>query len=452
MAWLARSIANSLKLDEDDEDDQKQRVGGDDETVSNQSSQSPRGVKEDITELTKTLRSQFWGVASFLSPPPSSSPDLKERTDHARVGEDEDEDLIAGIKNDFAEIGGRFRTGISKLSGNLPVSEFRTGISKLSGNLPVSEFTKIASNFLQLSSEDVDLKDYDKDLGVTEELVAFVKDLVMHPETWLDFPIPDDEDDDSFNDFEMTDAQYEHALAVERLAPSLASLRIELCPEYMSENCFWRIYFVLVHPILSKDDALLLSTPQVLEARAMLSHELQKTNTLPTEAGSSEANAVIVEPLDVPHEPLPETATVRIVSTIESSDFETDKHPIESKEIQIVDKSIIEETASSSRLINVQVDDEEEDDADDWLNDEEETSSVSAIEGRANTNHPLGEDDEDVSFSDLEEEDEGDVKVTYKKVTNSGSDSSNKNSPDWVQLEEVKVKKESNDWLNVDEL
>lgn len=61
----------------------------------------------------------------------------------------------------------------------------------------------------------------------------------------------------------MADAQYEHALAVERLAPSLASLRIELCPEYMTENCFWRIYFVLVHPKVTKDDALLLSTPQV---------------------------------------------------------------------------------------------------------------------------------------------------------------------------------------------
>lgn len=66
-----------------------------------------------------------------------------------------------------------------------------------------------------------------------------------------------------FSDFELADAQYEHALAVERLAPSLASLRIELCPEYMTENCFWRIYFVLVHPKLSKDHALLLSTPQV---------------------------------------------------------------------------------------------------------------------------------------------------------------------------------------------
>jgi len=61
----------------------------------------------------------------------------------------------------------------------------------------------------------------------------------------------------------MSDAQQEHALAVEHLAPRLAALRIELCPGYMSEGCFWKIYFVLLHPRLSKHDAELLSTPQV---------------------------------------------------------------------------------------------------------------------------------------------------------------------------------------------
>lgn len=180
----------------------------------------------------------------------------------------------------------------------------------------------------------------------------------------------------------------------------------------------------------------------------MLSHD----------AEHSEANAVIVEPLAVVDNPSTESATVKTVNPIVSSDFETDKHPIESKEIQVVDKSVIEErntsTASSSRFIDVQVEDQEEDDVDDWLNDEETSESVSAIEGRATTNHPLGEDEEDVSFSDLEEDDEdqGDVKVSYKNVTNSSSDSSNKNSPDWIQLKEVKEKKASNDWLAVDEI
>lgn len=66
-----------------------------------------------------------------------------------------------------------------------------------------------------------------------------------------------------FSDFDMSDAQQEHALAVERLTPTLAALRMELCPGYMSESCFWKIYFVLLRPRLSKEDAEILSTPQV---------------------------------------------------------------------------------------------------------------------------------------------------------------------------------------------
>ncbi|KAG5001202.1 hypothetical protein JHK87_022274 [Glycine soja] len=54
-----------------------------------------------------------------------------------------------------------------------------------------------------------------------------------------------------------------HALAVEHLTPSLAALRIELCPGYMSDGNFWKIYFVLMHPRLSKTDAAILSTPQL---------------------------------------------------------------------------------------------------------------------------------------------------------------------------------------------
>jgi hypothetical protein len=48
------------------------------------------------------------------------------------------------------------------------------------------------------------------------------------------------------------------------MAPELADLRIELCPSHMSEGCFWKIYFVLLHPKLAKEEAELLSTPQVI--------------------------------------------------------------------------------------------------------------------------------------------------------------------------------------------
>ena len=56
----------------------------------------------------------------------------------------------------------------------------------------MSEITKIASNFLQLGSEE----EIGDAVGVTEEVLAFARNISMHPETWLDFPLPDDGDSD----------------------------------------------------------------------------------------------------------------------------------------------------------------------------------------------------------------------------------------------------------------
>lgn len=64
-------------------------------------------------------------------------------------------------------------------------------------------------------------------------------------------------------DFDMSDAQREHVMEIERLAPRLMALRIELCPCHMSNGYFWKVYFVLLHSRLSKTEAEALSTPQV---------------------------------------------------------------------------------------------------------------------------------------------------------------------------------------------
>ncbi|PWA39813.1 BSD-like protein [Artemisia annua] len=120
-----------------------------------------RGVKEDLSEITKTLTRQFWGVASFLAPPPpEQSPENQSEPSDL---EEDAREPITGIRRDFAEIGGRFRSGIEKL----------------------------ATNLLQLSPEDEEVV---KAVGVTEEVVAFVRDITLHPETWLDFPLPDDDE------------------------------------------------------------------------------------------------------------------------------------------------------------------------------------------------------------------------------------------------------------------
>lgn len=452
MSWWAQKIADTLRLDDDDQDEDEE----DNLHNHNQSPENPksagddhRGVKEDLSELTKTLSRQFWGVASFLAPPPS------DQTTEAAAGPSDA--AAGGIRSDLAEIGGKFRSGISKLSDNI----VRT------------DFTKIASDLLQLGV--VEERD-EVAVGVTEEVVAFARDIAMHPETWLDFPLPSDDDEDE--EFEMSDAQQEHALAVERLAPRLAALRIELCPGYMSESCFWMIYFVLLHPRLDKHDAELLSAPEIVKARGMLTQEMQN-RAVP----NLEQNQPITESYysgdtsAMPHEkqsfvspnsqfesiPL-EAVPAEPNSSILNDKFATDKHPILSSELPIIDKSVTEEHPINKPSSSSKVDENFEDEADDWLKEESLDTH-----GAGTSTIPI-ENDEDVSFSDLEEDD-ADASTSYKKAAY-GSDSSTRESRDWVQLgrsstdstkdintvgtEQVSApnseSKESSDWLDLEEI
>ncbi|GJY78528.1 hypothetical protein Tco_0484329 [Tanacetum coccineum] len=183
-SWFTRSIANTLQLNNnDDVTSQKPQQSDDEEESQSDSPLTPgRGVKEDLSEITKTLTRQFWGVASFLAPPPAEQ---QSQPSPENQSEPSDLEPITGIRRDFAEIGGRFRSGIEKLSSNIDVSEI----------------TKLATNLLQLSPEDEEVV---KAVGVTEEVVAFVRDITLHPETWLDFPLPDDHDDDDQGLYNMS--------------------------------------------------------------------------------------------------------------------------------------------------------------------------------------------------------------------------------------------------------
>lgn len=464
-SWLA-NLANSLGVDDDDDDDDEEEIKNKNQSSSPQKQQSPkqnqhtdnaetsevpgRGVKEDLSELTKTLTRQLWGVASFLAPPPSVPPppppprshsisdwNRWDSTDPSVSSEISDSEIsdtsrISGIRNDFAEIGGRFKNEISRLSNHKAVSEF----------------SKIASGFLPFGSEGGEYEDVvGSAVGVTKEVLAFARNISMHPETWLDFPLSDDEDSD---DFDMSDAQQEHALAVERLAPRLAALRIEICPGYMSEGCFWKIYFVLLHPRLNKHDAELLSTPQIVEARALLTQDLQNRSKAQESARATsfgnESSYSLKEDQypssDVPSENTP------LKTFACDTDIETEKHPVVSTEMQIVDKSVVEEdpahknkdisVTSSSKFSNQKYEDEDDGDGDDWPDDES-----TDMGGYSGANVPLG-NEEDVSFSDLEDDDDKAAPTSSKAVR------SGKESRDWVHADDDI--KDSNDWLNVDEV
>ncbi|XP_021717967.1 uncharacterized protein LOC110685755 [Chenopodium quinoa] len=517
MSWLT-SIANSLKLDDYEEEDDATTTNsrenqpfrpqnpnnGDDQQINTRNTDSadssspsdhqtttPRGVKDDLSEFSKTLTRQLWGVASFLAPPPPSQ--ISDRDPQIDDYDPDTGDLagITGIRNDLSEIGGRFRSGISKLSTNKAVSEF----------------SKIASNILQFASEeDLSIEDYAKRgvVGATEEVVAFARDVAMHPETWIDFPLPDDDEDE---DFDLSDAQQEHALAVERLAPELAALRTELCLGYMNEGSFWKIYFVLVHPRLSRQDAEILATPQIMRARAMLTQELHtpgKSSSYDSKSGKESVNATELsheEHLSVPVADTTEYIPVEISAVDPASsaveDVEIDKHPITSTEIPVIDKAVVgevnkktidsEEPTSNTNKSNVDVaeevskkqmdinkptpaisksiDQKDEEDVDDWL--KEDSTEGGSFKG---TSYQVGNDD-DVSFSDLEEDD--DVPTSYKKSGNENSFA--KESSDWIQLSSrssdsskdsnaksvnrsgsntanAHKNKESNDWLDVEDI
>lgn len=203
MSWMARSLSNSSisvhssGRDDDhiadpattgepkalDSGDRGGEVEGEDEDDPN------RGVKGDLSEFSRAVARQFWGVASFLAPPPHSSAVENERPSDAEAHreaqrmEASDSASMGGIKSDFSEIGGKFRSGFSKLSANIGVSEI----------------SKIASNLLPFGAEEEeDEENFGSEIiGITDEVMSFVHNISMHAETWLDFPLlSDDEDSD----------------------------------------------------------------------------------------------------------------------------------------------------------------------------------------------------------------------------------------------------------------
>ncbi|XP_022772926.1 uncharacterized protein LOC111315469 [Durio zibethinus] len=455
MSWLARSLANSLRLDDnesassgDEENDvvtnesrsslpQRHKIENE-ETMAEQQSLSPeqlaelqsRGVKEDLTELKQSLTRQLWGVASFLAPPPPPPPppprfstqfnrqsndrsfsnlNQSEPLDQSLSGDEEDHSdsaAVGGIRDDFTEIGGR----LSKMASDY---------------FPFGSGENEEEN--EMENENEEDREFNA-VGITDEVLAFARNIAHHPETWLDFPLDPDED---LADFDMSIAQRDHAMVVEYLAPRLAALRIELCPCHMSDSYFWKVYFVLLHSRLNKNDAETLSTPQVMETRALWMKELQKQMKPETDSyGRSTSrlgdNSGIMHEDFIPSSSSyftietmsPRTYTSEPASSI-TTDYETEKHPVESTEMPFVDKSVIEEklvsntedkhhlVGPSSKILIPTFEDEEID----WP--EVDDCEFGGYSGAA----ICVENEEDISFSDLEDVDDSSTPTISKIVT-----------------------------------
>ncbi|XP_074591896.1 uncharacterized protein LOC141847727 [Curcuma longa] len=221
-----------------------------------------RGVRDDLSELGR----QLLDIACFLSPllapahhdspPPSPRPASSPSPPPSRASAR----ALVGILRDLSEISGGFRSGLSRLSGAL------RGLADRDR----------ASDDRTVESSDV---------GVSEDVLEFVDDLVKCPESWLEFPVPIDDE------FDMSHAQREHISTVQHFKPSLQSLRLRLCPTSLSEDSFWKIYFALLHPKLNKHDSELLSTCQIVDSMRIKAKEISNREATQSHVPDSQSLA-----------------------------------------------------------------------------------------------------------------------------------------------------------------
>lgn len=178
MSWLARSIATSLRLDDNDDDNNnhisddfadKIAAGETDSDQTDDDEQRGGGMKEDFSELKQTLTRQIWGVASFLAPPPPPPPlpNLRQRPD-----------LSAGDRSLEAS-GEEIEVDSAKCRSG--------GYRDLAQMLPYRLEDQIGGA-----------------VGITEESLAFASNIAHHPETWLDFPLFEEEEEINGNFYVST--------------------------------------------------------------------------------------------------------------------------------------------------------------------------------------------------------------------------------------------------------
>ncbi|KAF9613837.1 hypothetical protein IFM89_012369 [Coptis chinensis] len=250
-------------------------------------------------------------------------------------------------------------------------------------------------------------------VGISEEALEFVREISLRPQCWTDFPLALDD-----IDFDMSSAQREHASTVEHLAPSLADLKMNLCPSNMKEEHFWMIYFILLHPRLHKHDVELLSTAQIVETRDILLQTLQKRTNAQLQTSTADGLSLEVNE--------------------NGNDIQEERSSVEEK--KVFGKTVIAE-------------DQEDLDVYKWLEEDVETGPF------FNSRNQLG-NEQDVSFSDLEDDDNDTSSSNPAKNIHLSSPNE---SSGWVQLSENSKpsqpasqqkdseSEESNEWLTVDE-
>lgn len=225
MSWVARSLASSLRLDEDDadaDDDEECDVAPnqphDSPSTSpkdheyhhsqhqQQQQQQPqfnelgseneplRGVQEDLNVFKQTLTRQFWGMASFLAPPPTDS-----HSSFPSDGQTQSDPLASTCNrsdpSDQCVSGNGEESEAQRIGGDSSDIEYASFGREASGTKGTNR-TLIPFGSESVGYEESEMEEdiFERAVGITDEVLAFARNISMHPETWLDFPIDEEED------------------------------------------------------------------------------------------------------------------------------------------------------------------------------------------------------------------------------------------------------------------
>lgn len=141
----------------------------------------------------------------------------------------------------------------SKKADQIKVEAFKRAdqIKNLAGEIEIPiqiQIPKIASNESIVGSEELER------FGVTDELREFVKGITI--DTFRDFPMQDEPEASEVPTVsnirqDLNEWQARHATLVLSSVKEISKFRYELCPRYMKERKFWRIYFILVNNYVS---------------------------------------------------------------------------------------------------------------------------------------------------------------------------------------------------------
>uniref|UniRef100_A0A0D9WMG5 BSD domain-containing protein n=1 Tax=Leersia perrieri TaxID=77586 RepID=A0A0D9WMG5_9ORYZ len=232
-----------------------------------------RGVRDDLTELGRHILD----IACFLHPllapahivdSPPATPTSRHHHHHRRRSPSPrpstppSPSILAGILADLAEIGGSFTRRAAPLPDPTSFSAAAAAAAAAEEESP-QPASSTASSPPAPAAAAVD--------GLADDVVGAAQALAARPEAWIDFPVLA-LDENSV----ISNIQRDHMEAIEKLVPDLASLRARLCPSYMDDDIFWKIYFTLLeyatvllisvnHLYLQEDDNVRGSVHQVNE-------------------------------------------------------------------------------------------------------------------------------------------------------------------------------------------